>query len=82
VLRLRDDDGVTHAGDWVWGEWIGRTACGWEFATPKNQWQRTTSEGLLVAKQAPYGGPRKMTVLNATAHADCMTCLVRSAHAP
>ena len=31
---------VVHAANWTFGEWIGKTLCGYEFATPKNQWQR------------------------------------------
>lgn len=76
MLRLKDIGGVTHNGTWTFGEWIGRTVCGFEFATPKNQWQRYTLEGLLIAKQTPYGGLRMMIVLKEHASVDCMSCLV------
>lgn len=77
MLRLRDSAGVTHAATWTFYEWIGRT-CGYTFATPRNQWQRRTSEGLLITNQAPYGSI-KMIVLEESTHADCMTCIVTEA---
>ena len=77
MLRLTEASGVVHSANWTYGEWIGQTHCGYEFATPKNQWQRYTSEGLLIAAEAPYGGTRKMIVLGHVADVSCMTCIVR-----
>lgn len=69
--------GVVHSANWTFGEWIGQTHCGHEFATPKNQWQRFAPDGRLIASPAPYGGPRKMIVLDGCEDVSCMTCIVR-----
>lgn len=81
MLRLRDAAGIIHIATWTYGVWIGRTRCGYTFSTPKNQWQRRTPEGLLIACGDWFGGPRKMTVLEEPAHPDCMTCIVTEARA-
>lgn len=75
--RLRDARGVTHAASWTYGNWVGRTWCGYEFATPRNQWQRYAPEGLLIARQTLHGKPHPgMTLLEVPTSVDCMSCIV------
>ena len=72
--------GMVHSANWTYGEWIGRTACGYEFATPKNQWQRFAPDGRLIAKRTLTGvGPREMIMLEGREDVNCMSCLVREA---
>lgn len=91
MLRLTEVSGVIHSGNWICGEWIGRTACGYEFVTPKNQRQQVTATGQLIAKRSMRcaWGPGVMFILEAlealevlesvqdTHSISCMTCMVR-----
>lgn len=70
--------GVVHSANWTYGEWVCETDCGYEFATPKNQWQRVAPDGRLIARRTLYGrGPLVMIVLEGTEDVSCMTCIVR-----
>ncbi len=77
TFRVAEPAGMVHAANWMYGERIGNTACGYGFSASVKQ--RSTSDGRLIVRRILYGAdPCDMVVLNGREDVTCMTCLVRA----